>query len=138
MNVGLLSFLGKSILIALCAGMASWFYLILLASFYPTWEMDGEALGGTFFYTALGSLVIGLPIALLTFWMSRRHLVKSPTTLAMIAVLAGIMMVLASFVIGDRNGVIVLGIPAFVSACTFGLLGWFWIVRPMRGEGVHG
>lgn len=81
-----------------------------------------------------GSFAIGLPVALLVFWMSHRHLAASPTVLAMIVVLAGIMMLLASFVIGDAEGMIVLGVPAFLAAATFGVLGWFWIIRPMRNS----
>ena len=50
----------------------------------------------------------------------------------MIAVLAGIMMVLASYAIGEGGGILFLGIPAFLAALTYGILGWFWILRPLR------
>ena len=50
----------------------------------------------------------------------------------MVAVLAGIMLMLASFVLADEAGVLVLGIPAFIAVITFAVLGWFWILRPMR------
>lgn len=129
--------MGKSLGIAACAGITPLLYLFALPTFYPTWEMNDQALGGLLFYTSLGSFLIGLPIALLTFWLSREHLIGSPQTLAMIAVLAGIMMMLASFVIGDENGVIVLGVPAFIAAITFGALGWFWILVPLRSQGVE-
>lgn len=50
----------------------------------------------------------------------------------MVAVLAGIMMILTSYVIGDEMGVLVLGIPAFLAALTYGILGWFWILKPLQ------
>ena len=127
---------GKGVVIAACAAVAAWLYIACLTihlGMAPGMEWIAcEASAGTFLFSLIGSLAIGLPIALLVFWMSGKHLRNSPATLAMIVVLAGIMMVLASFVIGDEEGVAVLGVPAFICAVTFGVLGWFWIIRPMR------
>ena len=127
-----LAFAGKSIVIALVAAGVAWVYLLAFARFngsentvpaYPAMALYGSM---------LGSFMIGLPVSVLVFWMSHKHLVKSPTTLAMIAVIAGIMMILASFVVGDREAVLVMGVPAFLAAITFGVCGWFWILKPMR------
>jgi hypothetical protein len=79
-----------------------------------------------------GSFGIGFPVALLTFLFSWRHLAQSSATLAIVAVLAGIMMILTSYAIADEEGVFLLGIPAFVAALTYGILGWFWILKPLQ------
>ena len=132
-----LVFIAKGIVIAICAAVAAWAYLFAFTLYREEgagldWAI-GEASVATFLFALLGTFAVGLPIALFTFRFSAGHLAQSFTTLAMVAVLAGIMLVLASFVVGDRAGVLVLGIPAFIAALTFGLLGWFWILRPMRG-----
>ncbi len=123
---------GKSILIALVAAGVAWGYLLAFARFNGSESAVPGYSTMALYGSMLGSFVIGLPVSLLVFWMSHKHLVRSPTTLAMVAVLAGIMMILASFVIGDREAVLVMGVPAFLAAITFGLCGWFWILRPMR------
>ncbi|BDW82647.1 hypothetical protein MACH24_20850 [Erythrobacter sp. Dej080120_24] len=129
-----LAVFGKAMIIAIVAALIAWAYLL---AFSEISGGDSVAPGSReiMLYGSLtGSFAIGLPVALLVFWMSHRHLAASPTTLAMIVVLAGIMMLLASFVIGDAEGMIVLGVPAFLAAATFGVLGWFWIIRPMRNS----
>ncbi len=82
--------------------------------------------------TLIGSFSIGLPVSMLTYLFSSKHLAQSPQTVAMVAVLAGIMMILASYAIGDEEAVLILGIPAFIAALTYGVLGWFWILKPLR------
>ena len=127
-----LAVFGKSIIITICAALMAWGYLLAF-SLYSGGDLAAPGSRGIMLYGSLiGSFAIGLPVALLVFWMSRDHLAASPVTLAMFVVLAGIMMLLASFVIGDVEGMIVLGTPAFLAAATFGVLGWFWIIRPMR------
>lgn len=123
---------GKAIIIAICAALVAWGYLLAFSQ-YSGGDLATPGYRGVMLYGSLiGSFAIGLPVALLVFWLSHRHLVGSPFTLAIIVVLSGIMMILASFVIGDSGGVIVLGLPAFMAAATFGLLGWFWILKPLR------
>lgn len=130
----ILTLIGKSVLITIAAALAAWLYLIGFAS-YGEGEISTRGYVGLLLYGSLaGSFAIGLPVALLVFWMSHRHLVASPITLAMIVALSGIMMLLASFVIGDIEGMIMLGTPAFLAAVTFGVLGWLWIVAPLRKE----
>ena len=41
-------------------------------------------------------------------------------------------MVLTSYAIADEEGVFLLGIPAFIAALTYGILGWFWILKPLQ------
>lgn len=126
----------KAIVIAVCAGLAAWAYFIagslggggLADDLSKSIEVGLWLLWPTLF----ASFTIGFPVALLTFVLARRHLVQSPTTLAMATVLAGIMMVLTSYWIAEEGGVLALGIPAFIAALTYGILGWFWILRPLR------
>ena len=127
-----LNLLAKSVLIALLAALSAWAYLLVL-SLYTGGQVATSGYRATMLYGSLiGSFSIGLPIALLTYWMSHRHLKASPRTLAMISLLAGVMMLLASYAIGDRAAAVMLGIPAFFAATTFGIFGWFWIVKPAR------
>jgi len=130
----ILPILGKAIVIAICAAVAAWVYSLLYAiAFSGGWEVSNfpyVTLVGSF----LGSFTIGLPIALLTYWLSHAHLVRSPATLSMIVALAAIMMILASYVVAAWEGVMVLGYPASIAAITYGLLGWIWILLPMRSQ----
>ena len=43
-------------------------------------------------------------------------------------------MLLTSYAIAEEEGVLALGIPAFIAALTYGILGWFWILRPLRAS----
>lgn len=130
----ILTLIGKSVLIAIAAALAAWFYLIGFAGISGG-ELSTRGYIGVMLYGSLaGSFGLGLPIALMVYWMTRKHLVQSPKLLAMIALLAGIMMILASYVIGQQEGVVLLGMPAFFAALTFGGLGWFWIVKPMSDD----
>lgn len=124
--------LGKSILIAFVGTIVVWVYASTYLQYAGTDQGFPSYHDKIFQVALLGNFVIGLPIALLVFWLAHKHLVRSPTTLAMVSVLAGIMMILASFAMGDSEAVLALGLPAFVAALTYGLLGWFWILRPMR------
>lgn len=127
-----LATIAKALIIALSAGILAWLPLAI------SWVlgMDGElglpAALSALPFALFGSFCVGLPVAVLTFFLSWRHLARSPTTLAMIAVLAGIMMILTSYAIADEAGVVTLGVPAFIAAVTYGLLGWFWILKPIR------
>ncbi|MEM1289721.1 MAG: hypothetical protein AAGH60_15330 [Pseudomonadota bacterium] len=131
-----LAVIWKAVLIAVCAALSVLAYFALGSTLDGI--LDGghgftsDAAVGTLGAALFGSFTIGLPVALLTFLLSWRHLAQSPATLAMVAVLAGIMMILTSYVIGDEMGVLVLGLPAFVAALTYGILGWFWILKPLR------
>jgi len=128
----------KAILIAICAALAAWAYFVMSSNidgFSPRASgMSAERAGGALMMTLFGSFTIGLPVALLTFLLSWRHLANSPTTLAMVTVLAGIMMVITSYAIGKETGVLILGIPAFLAALTYGILGWFWVLKPLRNS----
>lgn len=127
-----LTLVGKSVLIAIAAALAAWLYLLGFAGISGG-ELSTRGYVGVMLYGSLaGSFGLGLPIALMVYWMASHHLAQSPKLLAMIALLAGIMMILASYVIGQEEGVVLLGMPAFFAALTFGGLGWLWIVKPIR------
>lgn len=130
-----ITLLAKSLLIAVGAAITS--TLCLAAILYARGEVGYLTPGYSleiFKLAAMGCFVIGLPIAGLIFLFSGKHLARSFTTSAMVGALSGIMMVLASFVVGAEMGVAILGIPAFMAALTFTVLGWFWILKPERNR----
>lgn len=129
-----LSLAGKGIAIAIFAAIAAWAYHFVVAlqiGHGVEWARGSES-ALAFSVALVGTFAIGLPVAFFAYRFSALHMAKSFVTLAMVAVLSGIMLILASYVVADRAGVLVLGIPAFIAALTFGLLGWFWILRPQE------
>ena len=114
----------KAIVIALIAAIMSWLPAGLLVGFATITTLLPTAL--------LGSFAIGLPIAILVFCFAGAELAKSFTTLAAMTFLAGIMLLLASYAVAGEGGVKLLGIPAFIAAVTYGVLGWFWILKPLQ------
>lgn len=104
-------------------------------AFYGLLLIDGtvDAMVYSALYGALvGSYTIGFPVALLTFQFSAKHMAQSPSVLVMIAALSAIMLVLASFAIGDANAAYWLGLPSVAAVLTYAALGWLWIIRPIR------
>ncbi|MEM7778932.1 MAG: hypothetical protein AAF697_00915 [Pseudomonadota bacterium] len=127
------SVIPKFAFIAVIAAVAAWLPVAISFAF------DGPVLGAKFYLALLlpaliGSFGIGLPVALVTFHLSWRHLVYEPSTLIIIATLAGVMMMLTSFVLLGDEGLLALGLPSFVASATFAILGWFWILRPLRNS----
>ncbi|MEO0461869.1 MAG: hypothetical protein AAF127_01980 [Pseudomonadota bacterium] len=89
--------------------------------------------GGLLFALALiGSFGIGLPVALLVLWLAGKQIAQNPQILAMIVALSAIMLMLASFAVGGEIAMFTLGLPSALAALTYGILGWFWILRPLR------
>lgn len=137
MNAGPSFFLliAKSVLIALVAAITS--TLLVLMAGLALSRSDGlplESWQSLFAFALLGNFAIGLPVALLVYFLSGRQLVRFPSIIGIIALLAGIMSMLASFVIAEREGVLFLGIPSLISAAVFAGLGWLWIIRPLRSQ----
>ena len=115
--------------------MATLYFVAALVFDTPLRTGAGYTIGSAvrvFMPSLMASFAIGLPGALMTFVLSGKHLAQSPVTVAMVAVLAGIVMILTSFAIGDEEAVRILGIPAFIAALTYGILGWFWILKPLQ------
>jgi len=129
-----LAVLGKSILIALVAAIAAWAFPML----YFAIEEGSIDLGPTSlmrqasFIALMGSYCVGLPIALVTYFLARQHLMRSPNTLFTIAFLASVMMVLVCLVFGDAFVALVFGVPAAIAAWVFAVLGWLWILKPQH------
>ncbi len=124
----------KFLTIALFAALAAWSFMalwMLIDSLNSTSDIR-QTIIATFHIALLGSYAVGLPVAVLVFAMSKKHLIQSPTTLFMIATLSGIMMALASLVIGDAGAALLFGMPSFIAAMTYAVLGWFWILKPLR------
>jgi hypothetical protein len=117
----------RALLIAFLAGVAAWLPLVLI--FYE-WVED-EAL--TLLPVALfGSFVIGLPIALLVYYLAKDALKRSPSAVFMLANLAGVMMILTSYFLTNRAGMLLFGVPSWIAANVYAVLGWFWILKPGR------
>ncbi|EAQ30195.1 hypothetical protein NAP1_05445 [Erythrobacter sp. NAP1] len=141
-----LALIGKAVIIALCAAVAAWGYVALLGFVHTMTtgeqQFSTEAALTTLGFSLLGSFAIGLPTALLTYFLSSRHLIYSPTTVMITGLLSGVMLVLASFVLGGEAGIVMLGVPALIAAITFAVLGWYWILKPKReaiiNEAAHG
>ena len=130
-----LRLIGKGIVIAFIAAAVAWLSVV---GYFGV--IDGELhLDPNYYFVQaiplalMGSYCIGLPVALLTFVLSKDHLIRSPKTLATITALAGVMMVLAALTFGDEFTALVFGLPAAVAGAVFAVLGWFWILKPMRG-----
>ncbi|MEM6493135.1 MAG: hypothetical protein AAF650_02030 [Pseudomonadota bacterium] len=116
--------------IAVVAGIAAWLTLLAMVRLEsPTSE---PAPLRSLFSAIQGSLVVGLPVAWLTFQWAGRHIAAAPSTLGLIAGLAAVMLVLASFAIGDANAAYWLGLPSVAAVATYAGLGWLWIIRPER------
>jgi hypothetical protein len=128
-----LAILARAVLVALIAAACSATLMIVLL----TWDMDsglGLSLVPGFLVIALvGNLLIGLPIALLTYWCIRGrqdlglwHLIglANLVTCVFLSVLAT----------GGAFGLIFYGIPIAVSANVFAIAGWLIVVGPMRAK----
>lgn len=92
--------------------------------------MDYSA--GVFSVALMGSYVVGFPVAVLIFLLSAKHLVHKPSTLVLITLLASVVMLIASFAIGDAGAMLAFGLPSVVAAITYAILGHLWIIRPVR------
>ncbi|MEM6828178.1 MAG: hypothetical protein AAF553_09565 [Pseudomonadota bacterium] len=120
----------KLLAIALIAALAASAAFGALLAFNGAFNQTAY---NAFSIAVLGSYAIGFPVAFLTFQFAGRHMAASPSTIAMIAALSSVMLLLASFAIGDVGAMYWLGIPSVIAVVTYAVLGWFWIVRPMRG-----
>lgn len=124
--------IGKSVAIAVVAALVAWLPMAVLV----TWDMDLELRVPTAIrllsVSLLGTLAIGLPVTLLTYFLARKELEKSFKTVLLTANLAGIVMLLVTTVLGNLFGGFVFGIPSILAANTFAVLGWFWIIKPHR------
>lgn len=133
---GHLSLLGKSMLIALAASAAALAPVGVATLFTSIAQSDPllsvQSVSFMWMVALLGSFAIGLPVALLTHMLAGKHIVRFPSTLALIAGLAIIVMTIASFVVAGAAGIVYLGLPAAFACLTFAGLGWIWIIRPNR------
>ncbi len=133
-NFGIL--IVKSVVIAVCAGFAAAIPVVVVNA-VDSYILDTPMFQPMVFslylsVAMLGCFAIGLPIALLTYFLAGKHMVRFPTTLPLAAFLSVIVMTIASFVIAGPEGIVLLGFPAALSAATFAGLGWLWIIRPLR------
>ncbi|MDJ0977731.1 MAG: hypothetical protein QNI87_04275 [Erythrobacter sp.] len=129
-------FLAKLVAITLVAG-AVWALVYLTMIRFGIRDYDARPLVVLYYATA-GNLLVGFPVALLTLQFSGRHMARSLTTFAMIVALAAIMVVLASFAIGGAFIAYWIGLPSIAAVLTYALLGWFWIVTPLRSAVLQG
>lgn len=122
----ILVILAKSVVVAFVAAIAAWL----------PWGVFSALEDGISFellpIALLGSYAVGLPIALLCIFMAGKHLRETPAVVFLMANLAAVTLLIASYAIADLFGFIFLGIPSFLAANVFAMMGWFWILRPMR------
>ncbi len=127
-----LNVIGKAMLIALCAAIAAWLPVAIMMTTGLDSGLRAAMALSLLPLALLGSFAIGLPISLIAFLWTKNHVMTSVTTLFVMANLAGIVLILTSFVLLKEEGVYILGIPSFIAANTFAILGWLWIIRPLR------
>ncbi len=124
----------RALFIALLAALVAWYPMVEFVTVEdeagPLSEVGLKLLG----VALLGSFALGLPIALLVYWLAGKSLSRSPGIVFMIANLAGAMMMLASFVLADEFGMLMLGVPSWIAANVYAGLGWLWILKPMRED----
>jgi len=120
----------KGIVIAFFAALAAWIPIAGLMAL----EVDVGLIPS---YSALllplamlGSYAIGLPISLLVYFLAGPSLTAAPGIVFLMANLAGAMMTLTGFFLAERSGMMLLGLPAWLAANVFALLGWLWILKP--------
>lgn len=135
----LLTLFANFVGIAIAGSLAAWATVVAIFAFEqadkPVTDIWIEVYMAMFWVGLAGNFVVGLPVAVLVYVLARKHLVQAPATLATISVLAGVMLILASFVIGDTRGALIFGLPAFASAITFGAAGYLLLIRPQRPRG---
>ena len=118
--------LGKSVAIASIAAIAAWAPWAFLN------QTDASQSASVLPVAFLGSFAVGLPIALLTYFLARTQLHKTPSIVFIAANLAGAVMVLVTYLLGDLFGGLFFGLPSLIAANVFATLGYFWIIKPER------
>lgn len=132
-----LKVIGKMAIIAACAALGAWLVAIMAMVYAPLgfpFNSPGSSSGNSlelFPFALIGCYAVGMPIALLIHALAGRQLARSLAAVFLIALLASIMMLLASFVIGGGDAMIILGIPASIAAFIFAGLGWLWFLEPL-------
>lgn len=123
---GILVLFAKSLLIAFAAAVAACLPWVLV--------IGGDAVSSIRFLAvaAMGSFAVGLPIALLTYYLAGEQLRQSAGTVFMIANMAGVMLLLVTILLGQVFGGFVFGVPSLIAANVYAVLGWFWILKPQR------
>ncbi len=116
----------KSLVIAFAAAVAAWLPWVLVIG------GDADSSLQLFAVAAVGSFAVGLPIALLTYYLAGEQLRQSAVTVFMIANMAGVMLLLVTMVLGQVFGGFVFGVPSLIGANVYAVLGWFWILKPQR------
>ncbi|TRD09849.1 hypothetical protein FGU71_12590 [Erythrobacter insulae] len=127
----------KFAVIAILAGIAAWVPVAIYLMIEAGRSSSENALSGfqlgALQVSLLGSLAIGFPVALLTYFLAVRQLARTPSALFLIAALSAVMITLAAYLVADTAAAFAFGVPSLIAAMTFAVLGWFWIIRPQRG-----
>ncbi len=133
---GWLALIAKFVLIAFAAGVAAWvpagLHFAALGADLSKAADTGNIQLFWLQISLLGSFAVGLPVALLVYYLAAPQLAQRPATIFLIAALAGVMMILTCAVFGDASSMVLFGIPSFIAANTYAVLGYFLIIRPMR------
>ena len=124
--------ISKMAVIALIAAFAAWLRVALVfagSMDAATWP---PTMGRMFLVALLGSFGIGFPIAATIFFLARRELARAPSSLVLIVILVGVMIALTSFILLDESAAIIFGVPSLFAASAYALLGWLWLLKPLR------
>lgn len=127
---------GKSMVIALLAGLIPWlvFWMFLAPDNVLGWDGPFGVSFAVLPIGLLGSFAVGLPIALMTYALAGTVMAQRPIAVFMAANLAAAVMALVLAVLGGPKVVWLYGIPCAIAANTYALLGWQWILKPLRAE----
>ncbi|MEM7664476.1 MAG: hypothetical protein AAF250_01345 [Pseudomonadota bacterium] len=127
-----LTLIGKALLIAFAAAVAAWLPMAALLTIDTEWALKAPYGLKLFQIALLGSFAIGLPVALMIYALAGRSLAAMPSTIFLIGLTSGLVLIVTSFFVAGEIGVLFLGMPSFFAANTFAVLGWFFVIRPMR------
>ncbi|MEP1420639.1 MAG: hypothetical protein ABJK59_02580 [Erythrobacter sp.] len=121
----------KAALVAICAALIAGVPMSVLLTLDVDSGFKLEAASKLIGFALMGSVLVGLPIALLTYFLAAQRLSKSISIVLLAANLAGAMMVLACVALGGAFAALFLGLPSVLAANAYAVLGWFWILKPM-------
>lgn len=118
--------------ISLLAGIAAW----LPVTF--AFETDPDSVIPRYYtlrflpVSLAGSFGVGFPIALAVYLLAREPLSRSFGTVLLIAVLSSVVIALTAAIIFDGSAALIFGVPTLFATLTYSILGWFWILKPLR------
>jgi hypothetical protein len=123
---------GRSLLVTLIATALTGLPMAVLL----TLEMDADLKlfqGAKYvFISLLGNLLIGLPMALFCYCFVLRAKDIGLGKLLLISNAIAIVLGFILFILGGNFSLLFLGLPVWLAANTFAVVGWFLVVKPQQ------